>query len=305
MNAEELNSLRLSGQPHLLLHVLPEEVFAAERIPGSVNACVYETAFLDRVRGLAPDPHTVIVAYGAGGASMDADQAVAKLVDAGFLNVMGLRDGLPGWKKAGFPVEGSGVFPPEPLIDGFYQVDAGESLIRWTGRNLFNHHHGTLKLRTGAIHAESGVLRRARFEIDMTSIACEDLADPAWNDMLIRHLHDADFFQTSLHPTATFLARSAVPIEGAALGTPNFVLEGELSLRGVTRPLGIPAVIATADGKRLTGQAQIEIDRTAFGSIYGSGRFFRFLGKHVVNDHIQLHLKIHADWVEGDSFQWD
>jgi hypothetical protein len=27
----------------------------------------------------------------------------------------------------------------------------------------------------------------------------------------------------------------------------------------------------------------------------GSGKLFRFLGKHLVNDHIHLHVKIHAD----------
>ena len=36
------------------------------------------------------------------------------------------------------------------------------------------------------------------------------------------------------------------------------------------------------------------IDR-GYGSHYGSGKLFRFLGKHLVNDHIHLHVKIHAD----------
>lgn len=48
---------------------------------------------------------------------------------------------------------------------------------------------------------------------------------------------------------------------------------------------------------RITGQAVLEIDRTEFGSRYGSGRFFRFLGKHVVNDQIQLHIKLHAEQI--------
>ena len=30
-------------------------------------------------------------------------------------------------------------------------------------------------------------------------------------------------------------------------------------------------------------------------SHYGSGKLFRFLGPHLVNDHIHLHVKIHAD----------
>jgi polyisoprenoid-binding protein YceI len=77
-------------------------------------------------------------------------------------------------------------------------------------------------------------------------------------------------------------------------GSENFRLGGILTLRGVSRPLEFPVVVA-ADGEgKLTGQAWLDLDRTEFGSIYGSGRFFRFLGQHVVNDIIHLHLKIHA-----------
>ena len=36
----------------------------------------------------------------------------------------------------------------------------------------------------------------------------------------------------------------------------------------------------------------IDLDRTQWGSIYGSGKFFARLGQHVVNDLIHLHLKV-------------
>ena len=39
-----------------------------------------------------------------------------------------------------------------------------------------------------------------------------------------------------------------------------------------------------ADGQRITGHGQFELDRTEYGSHYGSGKLFRFLGKHIVND---------------------
>ena len=295
MNADALNSLLVSGQPHHLIHVLPEEIHEACHIPGSCGICVYETAFLGRVKELVPETNSMIVLYGAGDGSNDSRAAAEKLKAAGYSNVMELDGGIAAWRNAGYPVKGHGKIPEAPVIDGVYQVNAAESLIRWTGRNLFNHHHGTVKLLSGEITASNGALRSARFEIDMNTIACEDLTDQAWNDMLIRHLQDADFFLTSLHPTALFVVDSAESIPGATAGTPNFILKGSLTLRGVTKPLEFPAVIATADGNRVTGQAQIEIDRTDFGSIYGSSRFFRFLGKHVVNDHIHLHLKIHAD----------
>ncbi|MEQ1853875.1 MAG: hypothetical protein ABMA01_20045 [Chthoniobacteraceae bacterium] len=54
-------------------------------------------------------------------------------------------------------------------------------------------------------------------------------------------------------------------------------------------------VLIAMDGPRITGQGVLTLDRTEFGSHYGSGKLFRFLGKHIVNDHIHLHLKIHAE----------
>jgi hypothetical protein len=44
----------------------------------------------------------------------------------------------------------------------------------------------------------------------------------------------------------------------------------------------------------LTALAQIDIDRTRWNVLYGSGRFFQMLGKHLVNDAITLFVKIVA-----------
>jgi polyisoprenoid-binding protein YceI len=295
MNANELKELLDSGKSCLLLNVLPEEIHAARRIPGSSNACVYEVAFLDQVAGLAESKEAAIVVYGAGEGSFDSKAAVTKLKAAGYADVVDFPGGLAGWQAAGFTVESHGQLPEASRLDGRFAISTAESLIRWTGRNLFNHHNGTVRLASGEIHVIDGVLESARFVIDMKSIACEDLVDAQWNAMLIRHLHDADFFEVGRFPTAEFVADRADAISGSTEGTPNYLLKGNFTLRGVTRPLEFPVVIASADGKRITGQGQFELDRTEFGSIYGSGKFFRFLGKHVVNDHIHLHVKVHAD----------
>ena len=79
-------------------------------------------------------------------------------------------------------------------------------------------------------------------------------------------------------------------------GTPNHLLRGTFTLRGISRPLEFPVLIAAKDdGRHLTGQGVLELDRTAYRSHYGSGKLFRFLGQHVVNDDIHLHVKIHAE----------
>lgn len=292
------------GSP-TLLHVLPEEHYQGTHLPGAVNACVYEMVFLDNVAKHVPDKTAPVIVYGAGGGSLDSAVAAEKLEKAGYTQISLLTGGLAEWQAQGLPTEGSGT-PAKADIeamqaapaDGTFQVDTEQSLVRWTGRNLFNHHHGTLKLAGGEIKVVNGALVVARFTLDMNSLANEDLTDPDYNALLIRHLKDDDFFAVERFPTAELACSKAEPLPACTPGTPNFVLHGALTLRGVTRDLSFPAVIAAADADHLTGQAELDLDRTQFGANYGSGRLFAFLGKHVVNDHVHLHLKLHAKRAE-------
>jgi polyisoprenoid-binding protein YceI len=295
MTVIELQTRLQSSRPPALLHILPEEIFTAARIPGSMNACVYETAFLEKVRALGLKPSAPLVVYGAGEGSLDATVAAEKLRAAGFTEVETFPGGLEAWGTASLPLEGTGHLPTLVVPNGLYAVDTAESVIRWTGRNLFNDHRGTVRLGSGEIRVTRGQLTSARFSVDMMSIACEDLTDPGLNSMLLAHLRTADFFDTEHHPTAEFVTDTAEPINGATDGTSNYLLSGTFSLRGISRPLKFPVVIAAKDDARhLTGQGVLNLDRTAYGSQYGSGKCFRFLGQHLVNDYIDLHVKIHA-----------
>lgn len=294
ITAPDLKALSEAKASITLLHVLPDEHFAQQHLPGAVNACVYEMAFLSSVTELIPDKASSVVVYGAGDPSLDSSVAAEKLISAGYTQVTDFRGGLTEWTTQGFATEGHGLTSEPPCDDGVFRVDLESSVVRWTGRNLFNHHSGTVKLAGGQVEVANGQILRACFSLDMNSIACEDLADSTYNAMLIRHLRDEDFFAVDRFPTADFVCESASAIASASPGLPNYTLEGSLTLRGVTQPLSIPAVIAAADSDHLTGQAQFDVDRTQFGSHYGSGRLFAFLGKHVVNDHIHLHVKLHA-----------
>ena len=296
MTARELHTLLQSARPPTLLHVLPSEVFAAARIPGSQNACVYEMTFLDQVRALVPGRSVPVIVYGAGAGSLDAVTAVEKLRAAGYSQVQAFGGGLVAWQSAGLPFEGDGKLPQQPVPEGTFRLDTAQSIIRWTGRSPFNYHSGTVRLAGGEIVLHQGRLVSARFTAARTGIANEDITDPALNALLIAHLRSPDFFDVTQHPTAQFTADSAQRIAACTDGTPNHLLRGTFTLRGISGPLEFPVLIATTgDGQRLTGQGQFEFDRTAYGSHYGSGKLFRFLGKHLVNDLIHLHVKIHAE----------
>lgn len=178
MTSRELHSLLQSATPPKLIHVLPAEVFAAARIPGSQNACVYEMIFLDQVRALVPDPSVPIVVYGAGEGSEDAATAVEKLRAAGFTHVQPFDGGLAEWNAARLALDGDGHLPQPPVPAGTFLLDTAQSVIRWTGRNLFNFHSGTVRLASGEIILRAGRLTSARFTVDMASIAMRTSPTP-------------------------------------------------------------------------------------------------------------------------------
>ena len=71
----------------------------------------------------------------------------------------------------------------------------------------------------------------------------------------VRSLRDADFFDTGHHPTAEFVAAAAERIATCTDGTPNHLLRGTFTLRGLSRPLEFPVLIAAKDdGQHLTAR---------------------------------------------------
>lgn len=298
LTAQEVRDrLTLTPAP-LLIHVLPAEHFTARRIAGAINLCSYESSFVSKVQELALDPKQAIILYGEGVPSLDSADAAQKLELAGYKNIADFRGGLREWEGGGFAIESDGPLPGVPLLDGNFAIDPGISLIRWTGRSLFNHHEGTLRFTEGSLVLHEGLLVQGELSIAMNSISCSDIGDAGMNALLIEHLKSSDFFDVTHHPVARVMLHKATPFPNAPLSHPNYEISSTLMLRGVKRPVIFPAVIAIADANHVTAQAQVEFDRTKFGSHYGSGRFFAYLGQHVVNDLIQLHLKIHAVRVE-------
>ncbi len=274
----------------VLIDVLSPDSFEREHIPGAVNFCVYETAFTDKVKDAYPHPATPLRVCGYSSATKEAETAAERLGAAGYTSVKVQEGGLQGWKDGGGVPEGSGG--DTPRAGGIRRVDTGASFIRWTGRNLFNFHTGALKLKDGQVVLENGRLTGGTIRIDMESLSCSDLADSAMNRMLIDHLRSDDFFSVAEHPDATFAIVSAEPVEGCTSGTPSHRITGDLTLRGKTARISFDALIAEKEDGSFTAQAMPDLDRTLFGSIYGSGKFFARLGQHVVNDLVHLHLKV-------------
>jgi rhodanese-related sulfurtransferase len=288
--AEFLKGIR----PPVLIDVRLSEDYQCCHLPAAANNCVFEVAFTERMPAVAPDLSEPVCLYGSGEGSIESHMAVEKLLRLGYTAVHELEGGIAAWRAAGMPVEETAAPPAPVLYDGTYRIDLDESRIQWTGRNLLNHHTGRIALKAGELIIAGGRLAGGSFVIDMTRIACLDLTGDPLHDVLIRHLRDHDFFDTGLFPEARFDITSAEPVEGATPGAPNLHVSGMLTLKDVTAPLDFLASAGiTAEGKP-AAQATLCFDRTLWNVLYGSGKWFHHLGGHLVNDLIELQLRIVA-----------
>lgn len=296
VQAETLRAWMEKGLDYVLIDTLPKEVFDTQHLPGASNACVYEVTFPERVSGITPQTGRKIVLYGSSAASRDALEAAEKLVRLGYREVYALEGGVEAWVRAGYPLLGRKVEPPErigaiQLEDGLYPVDVAQSVIGWTGRNAAKKHHGTVNLSQGEIRVKSGAVD-GRFVIDMRSVKNLDLEGDPLQPVLLAHLLSDDFFFVRLFPKAVFTLTAARPLPSPALSTPNFEVEGTLELRGVKADVVFPATVNRRDDGAVCIEAHFDMDRTRWNVLYGSSRFFEHLGMHMVYDPVTLELRI-------------
>ncbi|MFE2533600.1 YceI family protein [Streptomyces sp. NPDC059371] len=74
------------------------------------------------------------------------------------------------------------------------------------------------------------------------------------------HLRSADFFDVEHHPEITIAVRSDEPRDG---DTAQF--EGELTVRGISRPQSFTARLTEANAAGLTLESEFTVDRESFG----------------------------------------
>jgi rhodanese-related sulfurtransferase/polyisoprenoid-binding protein YceI len=278
-----------TGSDFIILDVLLPEHYAAYHIPGAINACVYEVVFLDTVARLIPDKKAPIVVYDTSKRSQASATAARKLENNGYINICELAEGIEGWIEAGLPLEPKGAeMAGEPrLIDKHYRIDSEKSLVTWTGRNLAGRHTGNLAISQGELTIEQGQLVGGRIVIDVKSITNVDLQQADFRSLLISHLLSEDFFEVSRYPSAEAILKGWRAIPEATPGSPNYEIDADLTIKGITHPVRFAAVIAP-QADCIRAQASLDIDRTAWNVTYGSGKLFEKLGMHLVNDIITL-----------------
>lgn len=301
---EELQSIVSQGGEFTLIDTLPEDHFARWHLPGARNACVYQVVFQAQVESMVPNRRHRVILYGSGGRSLDAITAAEKLLRMGYDNVSVLSGGLKAWMEEGYAVEGldaGAIDEPETIHieEGVYRIDTELSYLEWAGRNVNTKHFGTVRLSRGEFLFRDGEIKGS-FDVNMASIKNANLEGDPLQTVLIAHLFSDDFFFVDRFPNATFTIDSARWSDERSLSSPNMHIEGTLDLHGVRRPLSFSATLGRLSDGPIAAEAHFDIDRTEWGILYGSSRFYDHLGMHLVFDLVSIQLRIIAQRsVEG------
>lgn len=170
-----------------------------------------------------------------------------------------------------------------------YKINPAQSSVKWTGKKVTGEHSGNVTVSGGTLTAANNVITAGTVDIDLSTITNTDITDVASNAKLIGHLKSADFFNTATYPKATLV------ITSVKLKTKdNYDVTGNLTIKGITKPVTFPAVIQTTADK-ITATAVITIDRTKYDIKYRSSSYFGELGDKAIDDNFILNTTVIAN----------
>ena len=168
---------------------------------------------------------------------------------------------------------------------GTWTIDASHSEVSFTVR-----HMAVSKVR-GRLGAVSGELVTAEDPARSGVTATVDVTSlTTFNEQRDAHVHSGDFFDVVNHPSATF-ASTGLTHDGGDL-----LLTGDLTLKGVTRPVTLTVEVSgfgpdAYGGYRAGFSAKGRIDRRDFGISFDA-RLDN--GGLVVADKVDLELDVEA-----------
>jgi len=168
-----------------------------------------------------------------------------------------------------------------------YKVDNQRTNIVWFAKKVGGVHSGTLKISEGYITIKGDNLVGGSFEIDMNSITVSDIKDTEKNVKLVENLKSDNFFDTAIYPTAKFIITKT-----KKLAKEQYMVFGNLTIRGVTHPIQFPAIVSVSDNQTTLAVMtnKIVVDRTMYGIKYRSHSFFAGLGDRAISDDFEVEV---------------
>ncbi len=136
-------------------------------------------------------------------------------------------------------------------------LDPTRSKVRFVGAKVTASHDGSFSKVEGEATFDGTTPKAVAVTVHVASLEAEP-------PKLREHLLSDDFFAAERHPTATFRSTAIVP---KATGDSTHEITGDLTLRGTTKRITVPARIEI-EGSKARGRARFSIDRKDFGIVY-------------------------------------
>nr|WP_299385976.1 YceI family protein [Allomuricauda sp.] len=162
---------------------------------------------------------------------------------------------------------------------GTINIDTEKSVIKWTGSKLFrlDEHYGTVKFSNGTFYWTGDRVAGGDFEADMKSIVN---TDGKFNEMLVSHLKNEDFFDVENHPAAQLKILNAQYVDYNEIG-----VEAELTIKEVTHPIKFRMSVEK-QGPTQVFKTNFVIDRTRWGIQYESQGLLGTVKENIISDDI-------------------
>jgi len=173
-----------------------------------------------------------------------------------------------------------------------FELDTLNSRIEWKGFKVVKtdntSHFGTIQFESGDVTVINGKLESGKFVADMNSLTSVDLKNDAEQlNKLNGHLKSGDFFETEKFPTASYEITKVS--ENTSGGDYNTLLDGNLTIKGITKPVQFNANVSVKDGEVSIATEPKDIKREDFGV-----KFQMPLTNGVIKDEVNLQILIKA-----------
>ena len=157
------------------------------------------------------------------------------------------------------------------LLSQDFTLNPETSSIKWEGYAEIGSfsQKGSIMTKNGTLRIIDDKVTDVTVIIDMKSIICQD-------QNLTSHLLKKDFFHSKKYPTS------------------ELILNGDdvkLTLKGSTKSVS-PEYSFKREGNEFQVSGTLTIDRTDFGIIYNSARFFKNLGDYAIKDEIDIYFNL-------------
>lgn len=174
---------------------------------------------------------------------------------------------------------------PAPVT---YKVDPAASVVKWVGKKVTGEHAGTVAVKDGTLTYTGDLITAGDITVDMKSLTVTDIPLKDENNAkLVGHLKSKDFFDVEKNPEARLV------ITGSEKTKMGLKIKGNLTMIGKTNPVEFDAKVSKTDST-VTAKSDIEIDRTKWKLIYGSGDFIKGLGDKAINNKFMLSVDVTA-----------